>query len=160
MTQVLRSLDPLLPVTNVKTLEELVSGTIARPRFNATMLTLFAALGLLLASIGIYGVLSYSVAQRTQEMGIRMALGADAGVVRRLVVRDGLQVAAIGVIAGLAIALPTTRVLATLLYGVEATDPAVFAAVAATLTVVALAASYLPARRATQVDPMVALRPE
>jgi putative ABC transport system permease protein len=160
VTHVLRSLDPLLPVTNVKPLEELVSGTISRPRFNATMLTLFAALGLLLASIGIYGVLSYSVAQRTQEMGIRMALGADAGGVRLLIVRDGVRVAAIGVVAGLAIALPTTRVLAALLYGVEATDPMVFASVAATLTVVALAASYLPARRATRVDPMVALRPE
>ena len=160
MTRVLRSLDPLMPVTNVKPLDELVSGTIARPRFNATMLTLFASLGLLLASIGIYGVLSYSVAQRTQEMGIRMALGADAGGVLRLVVRDGLKVAAIGVVVGLAVALPATRVLAALLYGVESSDPTVFAAVAATLTFVALAASYLPARRATRVDPMVALRPE
>ncbi len=160
VTRVLRSLDPLMPVTNVKTLDELVSGTISRPRFNATMLALFAALGLLLASIGIYGVLSYSVAQRTQELGIRMALGADASGVRRMVVSDGVKVAAIGVIVGLALALPSTRALASLLYGVEATDPMVFALVALTLTLVALAASYLPARRATRVDPMVALRPE
>ena len=156
----LRSLDPLMPVTNVQPLGELVSGTIARPRFNATMLTLFAALGLLLASIGIYGVLSYSVAQRTQEMGIRMALGADAGGVRGLVVREGVKVAAMGIAAGLAIALPATRALSALLYGVEATDAAVFGMVAATLLAVALVASYLPAHRATRVDPMTALRPD
>jgi putative ABC transport system permease protein len=160
VTRVLRAFDPQMPVTNVKPLEELVSGTISRPRFNATMLTLFAALGLLLASIGIYGVLSYSVAQRTQEMGIRMALGADASGVRSLVVRDGVKVAAIGIFAGLMIALPATRVLAALLYGVEPTDATVFGAVAAVLTMVALAASYLPAHRATRVDPMTALRPE
>ena len=160
VTRVLRSLDPRLPVTNVRTLESLVEGTISRPRFNATMLTLFAALGLLLASIGIYGVLSYSVAQRTQEMGIRMALGADASSVRRLVVRDGVKIAAIGIVAGLIIAWPAARTLSALLYGVQATDATVFGAVAAVLTCVALAASYLPARRATRVDPMTALRPE
>lgn len=160
VTGVLRSLDPQMPVTNVQTLESLVEGTISRPRFNATMLTLFAALGLLLASIGIYGVLSYSVAQRTQEMGIRMALGADASGVRGLVVRDGVKVAAIGIVVGLMIALPATRVLAALLYGVEPTDATVFGAVSAVLLMVALAASYLPAHRATRVDPMVALRPE
>jgi putative ABC transport system permease protein len=160
VTRVLRSLDPELPVTNVRTLESLVSGTISRPRFNATMLTLFAALGLLLASIGIYGVLSYSVSQRTQEMGIRMALGAGAGGVRALVVRDGVKVAAIGIGTGLLIALPATRALAALLYGVAPTDASVFGAVALTLMIVALAASYLPAHRATRVDPMTALRPE
>lgn len=157
---VLRKADPLMPVSNVATLEDLISGTIARPRFNATMLTLFATLGLLLASIGIYGVLSYSVAQRTQEMGIRMALGADPRDVLRLVVRDGVSVTAIGIAAGVAIALPATRVLASLLYGVEASDPIVFAVVAAALAAVALAASYVPARRATRVDPMIALRAE
>jgi putative ABC transport system permease protein len=160
LARALRSLDPLMPVKDVKTLEELISGTIARPRFNATMLSLFAALGLLLASLGIYGVLSYSVSQRTHEMGIRMALGADPRDVLRLVVRDGLKVAVLGVLVGVAVALPATRVLAALLYGVEASDPLVFASVAATLTLVALAASYLPARRATRVQPMVALRPE
>lgn len=160
VTRLLRSLDPQMPVTNVRTLEELVAGTISRPRFNATMLTLFAALGLLLASIGIYGVLSYSVSQRTQEMGIRMALGADARGVRELVVRDGVKVAAIGIVVGLLIALPATRVLSALLYGVEATDATVFGAVALVLMVVALAASYLPAHRATRVDPMTALRPD
>ncbi|HYC59352.1 MAG TPA: ABC transporter permease [Thermoanaerobaculia bacterium] len=160
VTRVLRSLDRGMPVTNVRTLESLVEGTISRPRFNATMLTLFAALGLLLASIGIYGVLSYSVSQRTQEMGIRMALGADASGVRGLVVRDGVQVAAIGIALGLVVAFPATRVLSALLYGVEATDATVFSAVALVLLCVALAASYLPAHRATRVDPMMALRPE
>ncbi|HEX8619971.1 MAG TPA: FtsX-like permease family protein, partial [Thermoanaerobaculia bacterium] len=160
MSRALRSLDPLMPVKDLKTLEELISGTIARPRFNATMLTLFAALGLLLASIGIYGVLSYSVAQRTHEMGIRMALGADPRDVLRLVVRDGFKVAIVGVVIGIIASVPATRVLAALLYGVEATDPAVFGSVAATLALVALTASFIPARRATRVQPAVALRPE
>ncbi|HEX8255929.1 MAG TPA: ABC transporter permease [Thermoanaerobaculia bacterium] len=157
---IIRKADARIPISDVKTLEELVSGTIARPRFNATMVALFAALGLLLASVGIYGVLSYSVTQRTHEMGIRMALGAEPRDVLRLVVRDGLKVAVLGVLVGIGIALPATRVLASLLYGVEASDPIVFAAVALALTVIALLASYLPARRATQVHPMIALRPE
>jgi putative ABC transport system permease protein len=160
VSRIIRSADARIPISDVKTLEDLVSGTIARPRFNATMLSIFAALGLLLASIGIYGVLSYSVAQRTHEMGIRMALGADPRDVRRLVVRDGATVAVIGVVTGLALSFSSTRVLAALLHGVETTDPAVFATVALTLTAVALIASYIPARRATRVDPMVALRPE
>jgi putative ABC transport system permease protein len=160
VTQVLRGFDPQMPIGNVKTLDDLVAGTIARPRFNTTMVALFAALGLLLACIGIYGVLSYAVAQRTQEMGIRMALGADPRDVLRLVVRDGIRLAVIGVAIGLGAALPATRVLGALLYGVEATDPAVFATVAAVLALVALAASWVPAQRATRVDPMIALRAE
>ncbi|HEY0159166.1 MAG TPA: ABC transporter permease [Thermoanaerobaculia bacterium] len=160
LTKAIRSLDPQMPVTNMKTLDDLISGTIARPRFNATMLTLFAALGLLLASLGIYGVLSYSVTQRTQEMGIRMALGADPRDVLKLVVRDGMTVSLLGVAIGVLVALFATRAMAALLFGIEATDPAVFIAVAATLTLVALAASWIPARRATRVDPIVALRPE
>ena len=160
VTHTLRSLEPTMPVDTVKTLEDLISGTIARPRFNATMLSLFAFLGLLLASIGIYGVLSYSVTQRTNEMGIRMALGADPGDVLRLVVRDGATVAIIGIAIGLAAALPTTKVLAALLYGVDTFDLQVFATVALTLAAVALVASYIPARRATRVDPMIALRSE
>ena len=160
VTNAIRSLDPLIPVSDVATLDDLISGTIARPRFNTTILSLFAALGLLLASIGIYGVLAYSVAQRTHEMGIRMALGANPADVLRLVVKDGVTVAALGVLVGVAVALPATRVLAALLYGVQSWDAMVFASVAATLSGVALAAAYLPARRATRVDPMVALRPE
>jgi putative ABC transport system permease protein len=160
VTDVLRSLDALMPISDVQPLTTLISGTIARPRFNATMLSLFAGLGLLLASIGIYGVLSYAVSQRTHEMGIRMALGANAAGVRRLVVRDGAMLAVIGLAVGLTAALATTRVLAALLFGVEASDPAVFAIVAAALTAVALAASYIPARRATRIDPMIALQPD
>jgi putative ABC transport system permease protein len=160
LARALRELDPLMPVSNAATLEELISGTIARPRFNATMLALFAALGLLLAAIGIYGVLSYSVAQRTQEMGIRMALGADPRDVLRLVVRDGLNVAAIGIAVGIAVALPSTRLMESLLYGVEARDVYVFATVAAALALVALLASWIPARRATLVNPIIVLRPE
>jgi putative ABC transport system permease protein len=160
LARALRKLHPLMPVSNAVTLEDLISSTIARPRFNATMLTLFAALGLLLASIGIYGVLSYAVAQRTHEMGIRMALGADPRDVVGLVVRDGLRVAAIGIGIGIAAALPLTRVMESLLYGVHARDAYVFTSVAAVLALVALAASWIPARRATLVDPMIALRPE
>ena len=160
VTRTLRAFDPMMPISDVKPLETLVSATIARPRFNATMLSLFAGLGLLLAAMGIYGVLSYSVAQRRQEMGIRMALGADPGSVVRLVVSDGVKLALLGVAVGAAIALASTRVLAALLYGVEPADPAVFGIVAAVLAGVALVASLLPALRATRVDPMIALRPE
>ena len=160
VTSVLQKVAPTVPVDNVKTLGELIDGTIARPRFNATMLSIFAALGLLLASIGVYGVLSYTVAQRTQEMGIRIALGADPRHVLRLVFRGAMALATVGVAIGLIAALGGTRLLAALLFGVEATDPSVFAVVALTLLAVALAASYIPARRATRVDPIVALRPE
>ncbi|HUR82749.1 MAG TPA: ABC transporter permease [Thermoanaerobaculia bacterium] len=160
LTRALRQLDPLMPVSQTITLEDLISGTIARPRFNATMLSLFAILGLLLASIGIYGVLSYSVAQRTHEMGIRMALGADPRDVVRMVVRDGLRVAAVGIAIGILAALLLTRVMEALLYGVHARDAYVFAGVAALLALVAFIASWIPARRATLVSPMIALRPE
>ena len=160
VTSVVRSIDKQTPVSNVATLGDLISGTIARPRFNATMLSIFAALGLILASVGIYGVLSYTVSQRTHEMGIRMALGADPRDVLRLVVRDGMRVAIVGVLVGVGAALLSTRVMGALLYGVGAADPGVFASVALTLTAVALAASYIPARRATRVNPMVALRPQ
>jgi putative ABC transport system permease protein len=160
VTRVLRSINPIMPIKDVKPLEDLISGTIARPRFNATMLSIFAVLGLILASIGIYGVLSYSVAQRTHEMGIRMALGADPRDVLRLVVRDGMTVTILGICIGLVIAVPATRTMAALLYGVDTFDLQVFAAVAVTLTLVALLASFIPARRATRVHPMIALRAE
>ena len=160
VTKALRAADPLMPVSDVKPLETLISGTIARPRFNATMFSLFAALGLVLASVGIYGVLSYSVAQRRNEMGIRMALGADQGNVLRLVVGDGTKLALLGVATGIIIALVSTRVLSALLYGVEPADPAVFTLVGVVLLAIAVAASLVPALRATRVDPMIALRPE
>ena len=124
------------------------------------MLSLFAALGLVLAAVGIYGVLSYSVAQRRNEMGIRMALGADQSNVLRLVVGDGTKLALLGVATGIIIALVSTRVLSAVLYGVEPADPAVFTLVGVVLLLIAIAASLIPALRATRVDPMIALRPE
>jgi putative ABC transport system permease protein len=153
-------LDRDLPLDNVQTMEQILNESIAATRFNASLVSLFAVIALLLATIGIYGVLSYTVAQRTGEIGIRMALGAERGVVRRLVVRQGMTLALLGVGAGLVTALVATRLLSTLLFDVSATDPMVFAAVALLLSSVAFLAAYLPARRASHIDPMVALRAE
>lgn len=154
------AMDPLLPVYDFRTMDTLIATTIAQPKFNSLMLGLFSVVALILAAVGIYGVMSYAVTQRTQEMGIRMALGAQKGDVIRLVVRQGMTLAAIGVAIGLLASVFSTRVLTTLLYGVSATDPATFAGIALTLTVVAFLACWLPARRATRVDPMTALRYE
>jgi putative ABC transport system permease protein len=155
-----RDLDPQLPVYDVRTMEERVATTIARPRVTAVLVGVFAATALLLAAIGIYGVVSYTVAQRTRELGVRMALGAPAAGVLRLVVGQGMLPAVGGVVVGLAGAWAAARVLGSLLYGVSASDPWTFAGVALFLLMVALVATWLPARRATRVDPVIALRAE
>jgi putative ABC transport system permease protein len=154
------SVDPDQPVYNVKTMDELVTESAAAPRFTLVLLGAFAALALALAAIGIYGVMSYTVSQRRHEMGIRIALGASTSDVLRLVVGGALRMTLAGLAFGLVGALALTRALGSLLYGVSATDPATFLAVAAVLACVALAAAYLPARRATRTSPIVALRYE
>ena len=150
--------DRNLPVSNVATLEAVVSDAQWRPRFNMLLLTIFAATALALAVVGIFGVISYAVAQRTREIGIRMALGAKPGDVLALVVKQGLGLALAGVAIGLGVAAIVTRAMSSLLYGISATDPLAFAGVSVVLIAAALAATYLPARRAAKVDPMVSLR--
>lgn len=148
------------PISNIHTMEELLSNSIAQRRFNMLLLSVFAAVALLLSAVGIYGVMSYSVAQRTHELGLRMALGAQSSHVVALVVRQGMTLALIGVGVGLAASFALTRIMASLLYGVSTTDTLTFSLIALLLASVALLACYLPARRATKVDPMVALRYE
>jgi putative ABC transport system permease protein len=158
--QQVRELDPQLPVYDVKTMNQVLSTAMARPRFMTFLLVLFAAVAMLLATVGIYGVMSYTVAQNTREMGIRLALGAQATDILRLVVGRGLILVLLGVLIGAAGAVGLTRLMTSLLYGVTATDPMTFIGVSITLVVVALLACYLPARRAMKVDPLVALRYE
>jgi putative ABC transport system permease protein len=154
------SMDKDLPVRQVKTLDQYVSGSISAPRFEALLLATFAALALVLTTIGLYGVISYSVVQRTREMGIRIALGAQPGSISRMVVREGAWLTLIGVGAGLMGSLFAVRLIRGLLFGIGATDPATFLAVPLLLMAVALLASYVPARRAMRVDPLVALHYE
>ncbi len=156
--RVVREIDPAQPISNVQTMEQMLSGRVAQRRFSMTLVGMFAALALTLALIGAYGVTSYLVSQRTREIGIRMALGADSQRVARSVVGEGLRVAGTGVLAGLIIALFTTRLASGLLYGVSPRDPLTLAAVVVTLVVVSAVANYLPARRAARVDPLTALR--
>ena len=148
------------PVYSVKTMKQVVETSTAQRRFNTVLMTSFAAVALLMATIGLYGVISYSVAQRTQEIGIRMALGAQAGNVLRMVIWNGFKLALFGVILGLLASLAITRVLASLLYGVSATDPFILLGGSIFLSLIALLACYIPARRATKIDPMIALRYE
>jgi macrolide transport system ATP-binding/permease protein len=156
----IRALDPRLPIYDIKTLEQYRRDYLFRNRFQAAMIGGFGLLALALASVGLYGALSYSVAQRTQEIGVRMALGARTGDVLRLVVGQGVRLIAIGLALGLAGALAAARVLKSLLYGVSLTDPLTFVGIPLLLLVVALLACWIPARRATKVDPLVALRCE
>jgi predicted permease len=156
----MRAADAMVPVGHLRTMDQIVSTSLARQNFNTLLLTLFAAIALALAAIGIYGLISYAVEQRTQEIGIRVALGAARGQVLRMIVLDGAKLAAIGVAVGLAVAFGVTRLLASLLYGVKATDPLTLAGAAAAIGLVALAASYIPALRAAAVDPNQALRHE
>ncbi|HYT73161.1 MAG TPA: FtsX-like permease family protein, partial [Vicinamibacterales bacterium] len=149
-----------LPVSDVESMDQIVSVSVSRQRFNMWVMTVFGACALLLAAIGIYGLMAYSVEQRTQEIGIRMALGAQAGQVRTMVVRQGMALAIAGVIIGLAASFGLARLITAFLFGVTARDPLVFAGVPALLTAVALVAVWLPARRASKVDPIIALRYE
>jgi putative ABC transport system permease protein len=152
--------DRFTPITRIRTLEEMVADSIGQQRFYMLLLALFAGIAATLAAIGIYGVLAYSVVQRTHEIGIRMALGAQAGDVLKLVIRHGMTMTLIGVVLGLAASAALTRLMAGLLFGVSATDPLTFVIVTGFLAGVALLACYLPARRATKVDPITALRYE
>lgn len=156
----LRQMDAELPMAAIATMNQLLSGSLSRSRFTMLVLGLFAALALVLASVGIYGVIAYSVTQRTQEFGIRMALGANRRDVLRLVLGQGTRLTLLGIGFGIVAALIVTRLMTTLLYGISATDPLTFTAVALLLALVAIAACYIPARRATRVDPIVALRYE
>jgi predicted permease len=146
------------PVADIDTMDHIVSEAIARQRFSMLLLGIFAGLALVLAAVGIYGVMSYSVAQRTHEIGIRMALGARRADVLRMTVKQGLQLVSVGMIVGLVAAFFLTRVLASLLFGISATDPITFLGISLVLLAVAIAASYIPALRATRVDPIIALR--
>ena len=141
-------------------MSDIVSQQVAHPSFNALLMTIFAALALALTAVGIYGVLSFHVSRRTQEIGIRMALGAKRSNVILMVVGEGAALSGVGIAIGLVLALALSRLLSSLLSGIQATDPAIYALVAVALLGVALLASYLPARRAAKVDPLVALRYE
>jgi predicted permease len=156
----IRSIDPTIPIAGLRTMEDVMSRSVSRPRFLTLLMTLFSSLSLILAALGIYGVISFAVAQRTAEIGIRMALGANRGHVLRLVGASGLRIAAAGTAAGALGAFALTRFLSGLLFGVSALDAATFLAMAAVLALVTLLACYLPARRASKTDPTIALRYE
>jgi putative ABC transport system permease protein len=158
--EVIRALDGEQPVSDLRTMASLLAKSVSRARFNALLLTVFALVALLLAAIGIYGVMAYAVAQRTPELGLRMALGARSSDVLRLVLQQGMKLALLGVALGLGTAFGLTRLLTTLLFGVKANDPLTYAAIALSLTGIALLACWIPARRATKVDPMIAIRCE
>jgi putative ABC transport system permease protein len=157
---VFTGLNATLPVSNVKTMDTIIHDSVAPFRFNMFLLGLFAAIAILLTVVGVYGVMNYAVMQRTREIGIRMALGAQPGQVRSLVLKQGLVLSAAGLVFGLGGALAVMRLMSSLLFGVSTTDPVIFIAVAAALGIISLIACYLPARKATKVDPIIALRHE
>jgi ABC-type antimicrobial peptide transport system permease subunit len=156
----IHAVDPDVAVYGIRSMQDRLYDSLARQRFASTVLGAFAAFALLLAAVGIYGVMSYLVTRSTHDIGLRVALGAQFGDILGLVVRHGMELAAIGILAGLAGAAALTRMMASLLFGVSATDAVTFGAVAVLLAAVAFAATVIPARRATRVDPMVALREE
>ena len=153
-------MDKEQPVSEVMTLDEIAGEPVAQQRMLMVLLVAFAGLALVLAAVGVYGVMSFSVAQRTHEIGLRMALGAEKGDLLRMVIAKGIRLAVTGTAIGLAGAFGLMRLLSSQLFGVKPTDPATFVSVALLLTCIALLACYIPARRATKVDPMVALRYE
>lgn len=156
----MQSLDTNLALTNLNTIGELIDQGLWAPRMGAVLLTGFGGVALLLAVVGVYGVLSYSVNQQAREIGIRMAMGAQSGRILRLVVGQGMRLAIVGLVLGTLIALAATRVLSSLLFGVSAHDPLIFGGVSLILATAAILACYIPARRATKVDPTIALRYE
>jgi putative ABC transport system permease protein len=153
-----RAVDGMITPSHIRGMDQMVADSLSRQNFNALLLTIFAAIALLLAAIGIYGLMSYSVEQRMQEIGIRVALGASRGHVLRMMVFEGMKLAGIGIVLGLAGAYAATRVLAKLLFGVQASDPSTFAAVAVVIAIVAAVASMVPARRGAAIAPSTALR--
>jgi predicted permease len=155
-----QSVNPDAPVFRVRTMREVIAGSVAQERFNTILMALFAVVAMLLAAVGLYGVMAYNVTQRAREIGIRIALGAQNADVLRLVISQGLRLVALGVALGLVAALALTRLMKKLLFEAPATDPAPYAVVALLLTLVALLACWIPARRAAKVDPMIALRCE
>ena len=160
ITAAVHDVDPEQAVSRLRPVSELVSDSVARYRFSMLLLTLFGALALVIAAVGVYGVMAYAVSQRTRELGIRLALGASQSSVRYLVLGRGLGMAALGIGIGLAGALALTRLLVSQLFGVSPTDPAVLAGAVGTLAAVSAVACLIPALRATRVDPVIALRSE
>jgi ABC-type antimicrobial peptide transport system permease subunit len=160
LREAVAQVDPQMPIARIRPMTEVLGNSISSQRFVLSLMAIFAGLAVVLTSIGIYGVLSYQVAERTREIGIRMALGASSGNVLRLVIKDGMTFVAIGVVVGLGLAYALTRLMESWLYNVSATDFATFAGISIMLSLVALAACAAPARRASRVDPMVALRYE
>jgi putative ABC transport system permease protein len=154
------AVDPIVPTGSMRSMDQVLSRSLALRNFMMFLLSLFAALALILATVGIYGVISYAVSQRTREIGVRMALGAHSGDVLRLILGEGLKLVLTGAALGTVFALIATRFISTMIYGVSATDPLIFLSVITLLVIVSLAACYVPARRAMRVDPMVALRYE